>query len=166
VAVLDVPASTPERAVGEVWIDGAAPDSAGVYLARAYGALMNDAYWLLAPLKLFDDGVRRALAPDSAETETWDAETDVLHVSFAGVGHTPGDQYWLRADADGRLLTWAFRLESGREGFYRWEDHRTLETPAGPLRLAETKAGAGTSIVTELQPVPRGDVMTRSTSAL
>ena len=162
VVVLDVPASSPERAVGEVWIDGARPDSADAFLADAYGALMNDSYWLLAPLKLFDDGVRRALAPDSA-----DAETDVLHVTFAGVGHTPGDQYWLRADRDGRLLTWAFRLESGREGFSRWTDYATLETPAGPLRLAETKAGAGASIRTELRPVPTGaDVMTRPTPAL
>ena len=161
VAVLDVPASSVERAVGEVWIGGAAPDSAEAYLADAYRILMNDTYWLLAPLKLFDEGVHRALAPDSAG-----AGTDVLHVTFADVGHTPGDEFWLRADTSGRLLTWAFRLQSGREGFYRWTDYRTLETPAGPLHLAETKAGAGSTTHTTLRPVPPPAAMAQPTPTL
>ena len=39
---------------------------------------INDTYWLLAPLKLFDDGVTRTLVPDSS-----DATTDVIRLSVA-----------------------------------------------------------------------------------
>lgn len=162
VAMLDVAGSSPEQALGEAWVNGAAPDSAGAYLADAYGALMNDTYWLLAPLKLFDDGVNRALAPDSA-----DATTDVLLVTFDGVGHTPGDRYWLRADRAGRLRSWTYELESGRKGHHQWTDYHTLETPAGPLRLAQRKAGRGGAIRTVLQPAPQGgDAMTSPTPVL
>jgi hypothetical protein len=142
---------------GAVYLDGVPLDSAAAraYLGRSYGRFINDTYWLLAPLKVFDPGVRRGLAPDSA-----DAATDVLTLAFDDVGLTPGDRYWLRADrTTGRLVGWTYALESGGAGTYRWEDARELPTPAGPLRLATRKAAPDglRAILTPVAPAETDD---------
>lgn len=140
VALFSVTGVTGGVPAGRVFIDGAPLDSAatGAELEAAYARFINDTYWLLAPLKLFDPGVRRALAPDSA-----DAATEVLALSFEDVGLTPGDRYWLRADrATGRLVAWSFLLEDGAPGAHRWEEVVEVPTPAGPLRLATRKRAA------------------------
>jgi hypothetical protein len=149
VALFDVDAFDPAAPTGAVYYDGTPLDSAEVrrWLPEAHARFINDTYWLLAPLKLFDPGVRRALAPDSAH-----AGLDVLHLSFEGVGLTPGDQYWLFADADGRLVRWSFLLEGGRGGTYAWDDLARLDTPAGPLRLATRKHAPGRAILTPVYP--------------
>lgn len=154
VALFDVDTLDLAEPVGRVFLNGRPPGSAlgRELMTEAYERYINDAYWLLAPLKLFDGGVRRALAPDSA-----DARTDVLALSFEGVGMTPGDRYWLRADrATGRLVGWSFLLQDSTAGRYAWTDEAALETPAGPLRLMTRKApGDGTStILTPVLPVP------------
>ena len=149
VAVFDARTFNPEAPTGTVALNGAILDSteASAELMNAYERYINDSYWLLAPLKLFDPGVRRALAPDSS-----DAETEVLLLSFENVGLTPGDRYWLRADSTGRLLTWTFALESGGQGFYRWTDYADLPTPVGSLHLAQRKGTASRAILTEAFP--------------
>jgi hypothetical protein len=137
---------------GQVYLEGAPLDSAGARtrLEEAYRRFINDMYWLLAPLKLFDSGVSRDLAPDSADTAT-----EVLTLSFAGVGLTPGDRYWMRADRDtGRIVSWSYVLQSGRTGTYSWTDPWELETPAGRLSLPARKtsrSGTG-AIVTLVAP--------------
>jgi hypothetical protein len=145
VALFDVDAFDPAAPTGAVYHDGAPLDAAATreWLGEAYERFINDTYWLLAPLKLFDPGVRRALAPDSAR-----AGVEVLHLSFENVGLTPGDRYWLSVDATGRLVRWAYLLESGRQGAYGWDDVATLSTPAGPLRLATRKQAPGRAILT------------------
>ncbi len=154
VALFTIDGSDTAEPVGRVFLDGR---SAGSALGReltgeAYERHVNDTYWLLAPLKLFDGGVRRALAPDSS-----DGATDVLALSFDGVGMTPGDRYWLRADrATGRLAGWSFVLQDSSAGRYDWSDEATLATPAGPLRLATRKAtpGGTSAILTPVFPAP------------
>ena len=149
VALFDVRTFNPEHPTGRAAINGVAVDSTqtAMRLADAYERFINDSYWLLAPLKLFDPGVHRALVPDSA-----DAETEVLLLSFENVGLTPGDRYWLRADASGRLVSWTFLLKSGNEGHYRWEDYAELPTPAGTLHLTQRKVRNGRAILTEVFP--------------
>ncbi len=108
---------------------------------------INDLYWLLAPLKVFDDGVTRRLEPDSASSSHI-----ALHLSFEQVGLTPGDQYWLFADrGTGLVDRWTFLLQNSESPrSFRWVDYRALQTPAGRLRLAERKVPlhSGGSILT------------------
>jgi hypothetical protein len=147
VAVFDVETFDPAVPTGSAAINGMPLDStqAAERLAEAYERFVNDTYWMLAPLKVFDPGVRRTLAPDSVGT-------GVLQLTFEGVGLTPGDQYWLFTDTDGRVVRWRYLLEGGYEGDFRWEQYTDLPTPAGPLRLARRKATEGRAILTEPFP--------------
>ena len=81
-------------------------------LARAYGRFINDSYWLLMPSKLEDPGVQVESA-GSADVDG--RKCDLLHVTFAKVGMTPGDQYWAYVDRDTHLMTrWAYFLEDDK----------------------------------------------------
>lgn len=153
-------------AIFSVW-----PDSGRVYangaplegeageeaLAAARRRTINDTYWLLAPLKVFDEGVTRTLAPDSS-----DAETDAIRLSFDGVGLTPGDQYWLFADrATGRLERWTFALEGNPSPrSFEWTAYQRLSGPGGPVFLSARKQALGSpgAILTDgLQTVASPD---------
>ncbi len=139
---------------GTAYLNGAPLDTSqsARMMEQAYGRFINDTYWLLVPLKLFDPGVRRAYVPDSS-----DAATDVLHLAFDDVGMTPGDQYWLFVDAaTGRLRQWAYRLQSGREGRFAWTGYEEHAAPGGPLHLATRKeaVGAAVAILTDHLDTP------------
>ncbi|MDX1531372.1 MAG: hypothetical protein R3362_07590 [Rhodothermales bacterium] len=129
------------------------PDSVRVYFdgqrvadpaleTEARRRTINDQYWLLAPLKLFDPGVTRTAAPDSS-----DAATDAIRLSFDDVGMTPGDQYWLFADREtGQLVRWTFLLQDDATGTprsFRWTGYASLQGPAGPVSLATRKESTG-----------------------
>jgi len=96
---------------GTAWLDGkkAEGDKAKELLEGAYGAWVNDTYWLLMPYKLQDPGVN--LTYDGEETI--DGKTyDKLALSFGNVGLTPGDRYWAYINRDTGLMDrWAFILE-------------------------------------------------------
>jgi hypothetical protein len=62
------------------------------HVGAAYGMWVNDTYWLAMPFKLHDPGVR--VEYDRAE-KRGEGDYDVLSLSFAGVGLTPRDHYWL-----------------------------------------------------------------------
>lgn len=87
-------------------------------LESAYGAWINDFYWLLVPFKLQDPGV----------TLTWDGEEtvdgavcDKLKMTFDQVGLTPGDTYWLLVDrASGLLVRWDYVLEGQQPPATSW----------------------------------------------
>ena len=135
-----------ETRAGAVYLEGAQIDSAQERrkLEEAYTRFINDSYWLLAPLKLFDEGVSRTFVPDSS-----DAEHDVIQLTFDGVGLTPGDRYWLYADREtGRLVRWAYILQRDPgvpARAWLWDGYETLATPAGPLHLATRKDRIGDS---------------------
>ncbi|MDX1419283.1 MAG: hypothetical protein R3181_04900 [Rubricoccaceae bacterium] len=149
VALFDLQRFNPAAPEGTVFVNGVPVDSAAARdrLAEAHTRHVNDAYWLLAPLKLFDPGVRRSLVPDSAR-----AGSEVLMLSFDGVGLTPGDRYWLTADAEGRLSRWSFALEGGGTGAHVWDEYVALPTPQGDLRLSTRKRTAGRAILTPVHP--------------
>lgn len=129
---------------GTVYLNGEALDEAeqGARLESAYSSFINDSYWLIAPMKMMDAGVNRSIDADSS-----DASMDVVHLSFDGVGITPGDQYWMYVDkASGQLKRWAFVLQGNPDAPARafdWTDYKTFDTPAGPLTFSERKQSVG-----------------------
>ena len=72
------------------------PDSATMmkkYTNMAYKQWINDMYWLVAPLKIKDEGVRlRYLGEDTTQTGI---ASDVIELKFDSVGVTPQNMYKL-----------------------------------------------------------------------
>ena len=104
------------REGGEAFLDGQklSGDAAKEYLDNAYGAWINDTYWLLMPYKLLDPGV--ILTYDRAE-EANGTTYDVLRLRFEHVGLTPGDTYWAYINRETGLMDrWAYFLESYEAG--------------------------------------------------
>ncbi|MEL6613509.1 MAG: hypothetical protein AAFQ53_15540 [Bacteroidota bacterium] len=120
-------------------------------LDNAEQAYLNDTYWLLLPVKLFDDGVTRGLDADSS-----DATTAALTLAFDGVGLTPDDAYWVYINRDsGAVEGWTYVLESGGVGQSAWVDYQTFETEAGPVLLSARKERAdGLAILTDALALP------------
>jgi hypothetical protein len=115
-------------------VDGApiaAADTAAA-AAQAYERWVNDAYWLVLPLKLLDAGVQLAVeAPRVHEGRPH----EVLALSFSGVGLTPGDRYWLLVDPEThRIARWEMVLE-GQSPPPRGTSFIAYEA-LGPLTLA------------------------------
>lgn len=100
------------RREGEVYVDGQAQsgDTKQEWLDNAYGAWINDTYWLVMPYKLLDPGV--TLTYDRAE-EIDGTLYDVLKLQFQNVGLTPGDTYWAFLDRETGLMgRWEYHLQS------------------------------------------------------
>lgn len=138
---------------GRAWAGGeeATGERAAELLEGAYGAWVNDTYWLLVPYKLRDPGV--VLGYD--REETLDGETyDVLALSFEGVGLTPGDRYWLWIDRESGLLDrWAYVLEDqppdSEPAAWRWEGWQRH----GGIMLAPRRVQVGGDRVLDLSPI-------------
>jgi len=143
------PDSATVYAAGEP-LTGAAAEEA---LATAERRTINDTYWLLAPLKLFDPGVTRTYVPDSS-----DATHDAIRLAFDGVGITPGDQYWLFIDKEtGRLTRWTFLLENDTAPrSFEWTAYQTLQSPGGSVSLSARKeaTAAPVAILTQALQAP------------
>ena len=118
---------------GQAFKDGAelAGDDKAQMLEMAYGAFINDTYWLLMPYKLLDPGVTLHDAP----SETIDGKAyDVVKLTFGGVGLTPGDSYWAYLDQEtGLMARWAYHLqgwEADREKtvweWRNWDRHGSI----------------------------------------
>lgn len=128
---------------GEAWLDGQKleGDAAKEWLERAYGAWINDTYWLLMPYKLRDPGVNLAYAG----SEQIDGKTyDKLHLTFGNVGLTPKDQYWAYINRDTHLMDrWAYVLQDQAPGSeptaWKWEGWQKH----GKIMLAPTRSQVG-----------------------
>ena len=79
------------------------------WLERAYGAWINDVYWLVMPYKMMDSGVNLAY---DGEEEIDGATFDKIKLTFEGVGLTPGDTYWAYVNREtGLMERWAYFLQ-------------------------------------------------------
>jgi len=118
-----------EVRVGGERLEGAARDSA---LRQAYGAFINDSYWLVMPLKWGDPGVHLSY---EGWTELPDGERSAtVHLGFdEGLGVT-NDEYWGYVEPEtGRMVAWRYHLQ-GREQkgpVIWWRDWRSF----GPQEL-------------------------------
>ena len=135
---------------GTVWVDGqkAEGDQAKEFLERAYGAWINDTYWLIMPYKLQDPGVNLSYVGE----ETIDGKKyDKLLLSFNNVGLTPGDRYWAYINHDTHLMDrWAYVLQSMEQGAeptaWRWEGWQKY----GNIMLAPKRVQVGGDRTLEL----------------
>lgn len=106
---------------------------------RAWGAFVNDGYWLLAPCKVRDPG---------AQLQS-DLTGSSLTVQYEGVGLTPGDVYNFALDGSGMVERWSFTLVSGREGTFVWSADEAI----GPLRLSLHRATEDGAMVVRFEDV-------------
>ena len=95
---------------GHAWRDGeAVPPGEDLdrMLEQGWQAWVNDSYWLVMPYKLKDSGVTLAYR---GEREMADGRpADVLELTFAGVGVTPGNKYEVFIARDtGLVEQWSF----------------------------------------------------------
>jgi len=93
-------------------------------LEGAYGAWINDTYWLVMPYKMLDPGVNLAY---DGEEELDGVTFDKLKLTFEGVGLTPGDTYWAYVNRETHLMErWAYFLQDWEEGreptHWQWLD--------------------------------------------
>ncbi len=129
-ALLDVTSRTAKGTVDGEKVVG---DRERELAKAAYARWINDTYWFLLPVKLFDTGTHLEME----EPRTHDGKPHpVLKISYdSGVGLTSGDTYWLYVDPDAfRIVRWEMKLENQEEPprGVSWESYR----PVGPLLLA------------------------------
>jgi hypothetical protein len=141
---------------GDVFLNGTPVDSTqkDELIKRAYQRFINDSYWLLMPVKMFDPGVTRTYEADSSG-----GDMEVIRLSFADVGLTPGDQYWVYVDKEsGRVDHWAFRLQHHPPDHVpqpiRWADYKTLQAPGGEILVSERKVRNGSVTYTDSVAAP------------
>ena len=122
-----------EQQALEATIDGEAADESQLEEASAdaYRRWVNDTYWLLMPIKLFDPGVELSTGESIEDRQR---AVDVLELSFEDVGLTPGDRYDVRIDPEShRVSSWKMMLQGRDEATeVDWDDYRDV----GPLTLA------------------------------
>lgn len=113
-------------------------DKRGSLLGKAYAYFCNDSFWLIAPLKVKEEGVTRSLVTDEQGVKS-------LLITFASGGVTPGDSYQWFVDESGlptHYNMWVSIIPIGGVGA-SWEAWQTTTTgvklPAshklGPLAL-------------------------------
>ncbi|MEY2558731.1 MAG: hypothetical protein QOE34_2156 [Verrucomicrobiota bacterium] len=95
-----------------------------------YARWVNDSYWLLAPLKIRDGGVKvEAGGPKELNGVT----CETLKLSFEQVGMTPTDQYVFYLDPQTKLArAWDYIPKTGEGMQATWEKYQTF----GGLNLA------------------------------
>jgi hypothetical protein len=114
------------------------PAQAKKWLDDAYGAYINDSYWLLAPFKVFDPGV--TISDGGVDKGPTGEPCDVIKLSFANVGLTPKDVYWLYVNQKTHLLDeWKYVLggENKPPTAFAWTDWSQY----GSIKLASMRKG-------------------------
>lgn len=138
---------------GKVYVDGQELPAAEAQerLERAYGAYINDTYWLAMPWKWLEPGVNLR----SVGEETINGEVcDVVELSFDQVGLTPGDVYRAFVSKQSRLMThWEYKLQDGDEGAADW-----VYADTNGLKLAATHMRADGREIDMGNPVASNEV--------
>ncbi|MGH1388149.1 hypothetical protein [Kordia sp.] len=108
-----------------VMVDGKniTSEEASNYIEKAHSYFNNDSFWLVAPYKVFDEGVTRSIASNAA------GEKGLL-VTYSSGGTTPGDSYLWFLDENDRpkgYQMWVDIIPIG--GLYAsWDNWQTTET--------------------------------------
>jgi hypothetical protein len=139
--VIDIKPKTGTGTIDGVAVTGEAQTE---LVNKIYARWINDAYWLLMPLKLLDPGVN---LEKEANKTVEGKEYKILKMTFGVVGLTPGDTYWLYINPQtNRIERWDMKLQGSEEiEPVTWEDYRAV----GPLWLAFDHKEAGGKVVFE-----------------
>ncbi|HEV8699899.1 MAG TPA: hypothetical protein VGV60_01360 [Candidatus Polarisedimenticolia bacterium] len=90
------------------------PEAERLLLTEAYESWINDTYWVLMPYKMKDPGVRLRYAGDVRRDGS---DYDLVELTFAGVGLTPGDRYWAHVNRRTHLMDrWSYVLQDDPPG--------------------------------------------------
>lgn len=120
-----------------------------VLRGKAWSFFCNDSFWLIAPYKVFDEGVTRKIVKTEDGSEA-------LLASYASGGVTPGDAYLWILDKNATPTAykmWVKIIPIG--GVYAtWENWKTTETGAiiaqkhkfGPLNIDFTDLRTGNNL--------------------
>lgn len=145
---------------GKVWLNGqpVEGDRAKELLENAYGAWINDTYWLVMPYKLRDPGVRLVYV---GEESIDGAAYDKLLLTFQEVGLTPGDRYWAYINkSTGLMDRWAYVLQDMEPGaaptVWLWQGWQKY----GRIQLAPDRTQVGAEPARKL---PLGDIQVSDT---
>jgi hypothetical protein len=96
----------------------------------AYARWVNDSYWLLAPLKIRDQGVK---VEAGGPKDMGGATMETINLSFDNVGLTPTDRYVLYVDPQTKMpKAWDYIPASGTGMQATWEKYQNF----GGLNLA------------------------------
>jgi hypothetical protein len=123
---------------GTAYIDGKKLEgkAAAEAVKSAYGAFINDMYWLAMPWKWLDSGVELKYMGKKPHRGQ---QMDVVQLTFGKVGLTPGDSYEVFVSPQTKLMEhWKYRLQSGNTGAWDWE----YVTTRG-IKLASNHTNAG-----------------------
>jgi len=118
-------------------------NEASDWVEKAYRRFVNDSFWFLAPMMLFDSGVERTFLPDSSnETEGF------LHLRFTLPDRAPAKEFYLQIDRSlGRITQWKYRAPAdapnGPFRIFEWRDYGQYTTPGGDLILSARKRSLG-----------------------
>jgi hypothetical protein len=112
----------------------------------AYARWVNDSYWLLAPLKIRDKGVK---VEAGGPKDMGGTSMETLNLSFDSVGLTPKDRYVFYIDPQTKLpKAWDYIPEDGKGMQATWEKFQNF----GGLMLATEHNFNGKSIkLTEIK---------------
>lgn len=95
------------------------------YIQKAVSYFNNDSFWLVAPYKVFDNGVQRSIV-------TLEDESKALLVTYTSGGDTPGDSYLWILDENYRpkgYKMWVKIIPIG--GLYAtWDQWKTTKSGA------------------------------------
>ncbi|MFN3939043.1 MAG: hypothetical protein ACK4IY_00560, partial [Chitinophagales bacterium] len=117
-------------------------DTLAVYLEKARLYWMNDAYWLVMPFKLFDQGAQLTYYGAGVTADMKQAE--ILELTFNNVGATPNNKYHIYIDKESRLISqWAYFQHADDKDpaiVNPWTDYEWY----GKIRLASGRGDQGT----------------------
>ncbi len=102
------------------------PDSIAKYTNQGKSIWINDAYWLVMPYKLKDEGVTLRYV-GKGKTQA-DEEAEILELTFADVGDTPQNKYHIYVNPVSKLVTqWDYYAKASDEAprfALPWNDYR------------------------------------------
>ncbi len=117
---------------GKVFKNGAEltnADSLAKYLEEGKNIWINDSYWLVMPFKMKDPGV--TLKYISKDTTQKGAKSDVVRLTYKGVGVTPNNAFNVWVNKKTHLVDqWAFYKEANQPKpnfVLPWDDYQTFE---------------------------------------
>ncbi len=121
---VDLHLKFPERSKASIHSFNVVGEQKETLVKTALEYFNNDSFWLVAPYKVFDEGVKRSLVKVDGN--------DALLVTYTLGGTTPGDSYLWQFDATGKPISfrmWTDLLPmNGLEA--SWTDWTTTESGA------------------------------------